>query len=133
MSDDINRPMPLAASGRCRRRIRIPIVSLLVFIILAVVAAPAAAAGKTVDGGTVVHATALWSGVDGQGDKVVTQLDLVDGIVYDAQHRPKFGQGTTIELSRTVIDPSGHEIYTKDSFFGTLFTTAPVLDRKSVV
>src|SRR4051794_3745384 len=67
MSDDINRPMPLAASGRRGRRIRIPIVSLLVFIISSVVAAPAAAAGKTVDGGTVVHATALWSGVDGQG------------------------------------------------------------------
>src|SRR4051794_1822078 len=132
MSDDINRPMPLAASGRRRRRIRIPIAFLLVFIISAVVAAPAAAAGKTVDGGTVVHATALWSGVDGQGDKVVTQLDLVDGIVYDEEHRPKFGQGTTIELSRTVIDPSGRDIYTKDSFFGTLFTTAPVFHTDKV-
>jgi hypothetical protein len=132
MSDDINRPMPLAASGRRRRRIRIPIVSLLVFVISAVVAAPAAAAGKTVDGGTVVHATALWSGVDGQGNKVVTQLDLVDGIVYDEEHRPKFGQGTTIELSRTVIDPSGHTVYTGDSFFGTLFTTAPVFHTDKV-
>ena len=83
MSDDINRPMPLAPTGRRRRRIRIPVVSLLVFIISAVVAAPAAAASKTVDGGTVVHATALWSGLDEQGNKVVTQLDLLDGIVYD--------------------------------------------------
>ena len=132
MSDDINRPMLLAASGRLRRRIRIPVVSLLVFVISAVVAAPAAAAGKTVDGGTVVHATALWSGVDGQGNKVVTQLDLVDGIVYDEEHRPKFGQGTTIELSRTVIDPSGHTVYTGDSFFGTLFTTAPVFHTDKV-
>jgi hypothetical protein len=132
MSDDINRPMPPAASGRRRRRIRIPIVSLLVFIISAVVAAPAAAAGKTVDGGTVVHATALWSAVDGQGDKVVTQLDLVDGIVYDESHRPKFGQGTTIELTRTVIDPSGHTVYTGDSFFGTLFTMAPVFHTDKV-
>src|SRR5690349_9660350 len=126
MSDDVDRPMPLAATGRRRRRIRIPVVSLLVFIISSVVAAPAAAASKTVDGGTVVHATALWSGLDEQGDKVVTQLDLLDGIVYDEAQRPKFGQGTTIELFRTVVDPSGHEIYTKDSFFGTLFTTAPV-------
>src|SRR3954447_9853731 len=113
MSDDMNRPMPLAPTGRRRRRIRIPVVvSLLVFVISSVVAAPAAAAGKTVDGGTVVHATALWSGVDGQGNKVVTQLDLLDGIVYDEVHRPKFGQGTTIELSRTLIDPSGQDIYT---------------------
>src|SRR3954471_9682237 len=99
MSDDINRPMPLAASGRRRRRIRIPVVSLLVFVISAVVAAPAAAAGKTVDGGTVVHATALWSGLDEQGNKVVTQLDLLDGIVYDEEHRPKFGQGTRSSCS----------------------------------
>ena len=132
MSDDINRPMPLAPTGRRRRCIRIPVVSLLVFIISSVVAAPAAAASKTVDGGTVVHATALWSGPDEQGNKVVTQLDLLDGIVYDEEHRPRFGQGTTIELSRTVIDPSGHEIYTNDSFFGTLFTTAPVFHTDKV-
>src|SRR3954470_23781197 len=132
MSDDISRPMPLAPTGRRRRRIRIPVVSLLVSIISSVVAAPAAAASKTVDGGTVVHATALWSGLDEQGNKVVTQLDLLDGIVYDEEHRPKFGQGTTIELSRTVIDPSGQDIYTNDSFFGTLFTTAPVFHTDKV-
>jgi hypothetical protein len=132
MSDDINRPRPPAPTGRRGRRLRIPVVFFLVFVVSSVVAAPAAAAGKTVDGGPVVHATALWSGLDAQGDKVVTQLDLVDGIVYDAAHRPKFGQGTTIELTRTVIDPSGHEIYTKDSFFGTLFTTAPVFHTDEV-
>jgi hypothetical protein len=132
MSDDINRPMPPAPTGRRRRRIRISVVSLLVFIISSVVAAPAAAAGRTVDGGTVVHATAVWSGLDGQGNKVVTQLDLLDGIVYDGEHRPKFGQGTTIQLYRTVIDPSGQNIYTDDSFFGTLFTTAPVFHTDKV-
>ena len=132
MNDDINWPTPPAATARRRRRIRIPLVSLFVFIISAVVVTPAAAAGKTVDGGTIVHATALWSGVDGQGNKVVTQLDLVDGIVNDEEHRPKFGQGTTIELSRTVIDPSGHTVYTGDSFFGTLFTTAPVFHTDKV-
>jgi len=132
MNDDINWPTPPAATARRRRRIRIPLVSLLVFIISAVGVTPAAAAGKTVDGGTVVHATALWSGVDGKGDKVVTQLDLLDGIVYDENHLPKFGQGTTIELSRTVIDPSDSVIYTDDSFFGTLFTTVPIFHTDDV-
>src|SRR5215475_14424102 len=136
MNDDTNRPMPPAATARRRRRMRIPLISSLVFILSALVVAPAvpaaATTGKTLDGGTVVHATALWSGPDGHGNKVVTQLDLLDGIAYDEEHRPIFGQGTTIELSRTVIDPSGRDIYTDDSFFGTLFTTAPIFQTDEV-
>lgn len=135
MNDDTNRPTPPAATARRRRHKAIPLSSVLVFIISALVLAPvtpAAAATNTLDGGTVVHATALWSAADGHGNKVVTQLDLLDGIAYDADHRPIFGQGTTIELSRTVIDPSGRDIYTDDSFFGTLFTTAPIFQTDEV-
>src|SRR5262245_40738360 len=127
MNDDTNRPTPPAATVRRRRHTPIPLISALVFISALVVApaTPAAATTKTLDGGTFVHATALWRAADGHGNTVVTQLDLLDGIAYDEEHRPIFGQGTTIELSRTVIDPSGRDIYTDDSFFGTLFTTAP--------
>ena len=135
MNDDINRPMPPAATARRRRRIPIPLICVLVLIISALVVAPAtpaAATTKTIDGGTAVHATALWSAPDGHGNTVVTQLDLLDGIAYDEDHRPIFGQGTTIELSRTVIDPSGRDIYTDDSFFGTLFTTAPIFQTDEV-
>jgi len=129
MNDGTNRPTPPATTARRRRRIPIPLSSVLVLISSALVVAPAtpaAAATKTLDGGTAVHATALWRAPDGHGNTVVTQLDLLDGIAYDEDHRPIFGQGTTIELSRTVIDPSGRDIYTDDSFFGTLFTTAPI-------
>src|SRR5262249_30223149 len=132
MNDDTNRPMPPPAAARRGRHLPMPLISLFALIVSAlamvlVPAAPAAAtAAKTIDGGTAVHATALWRGPDGHENPVVTQLDLLDGIAYDAQHRPIFGQGTKIELTRMVIDPTGRDIYTADSFFGTLFTTTPI-------
>jgi hypothetical protein len=135
MNDNSNLSTPPAATARRRRRTPIPLISVLVFIISALVVASAtsaAAATKTLDGGTFVHATALWRAADGHGNTVVTQLDLLDGIAYDEEHRPMFGQGTTIELSRTVIDPSGRDIYTDDSFFGTLFTTTPIFHTDEV-
>src|ERR1041384_3050266 len=101
----------------------------LLLLMTVTVAAPASAASQTkvLGGGQVFLATGAWSEQDAQGNAVFTRIDVLAGLVFDQAGEEHFGQGTTITLLRTTFDANGNSVFTDNEFFGTMFTTTPVL------
>jgi len=105
-------------------KLRFAIRAALIAVFIIVGTVPARAAEKTTKGGETFSSMTNWVESDSQGNTIFTQLDILSGVREDQP--TQFCQPcTTVRLSRDVVDPAGHTIFTDDSFFGRTFTPIP--------